>query len=650
MKTSAQAIRPASSQSTDPTRPMSLRDDLRNLAIVAHVDHGKTTLVDAMLRQSGVFAAHQQLVERVLDSMDLEREKGITILAKQTTVEYDGRRLNIVDTPGHADFGGEVERTLLMVDAVLLLVDAAEGPLPQTRYVLSKALARSLPVVVAINKIDRSDARPAEVLDAIYELFIDLGASSSQIDFPVLYTNAKRGTATVDLGTEGSDLRPLLDALIEITPPPSYEPDHPLQLLVTNLSANDYVGRMAVGRIWNGQLRMGQRITVVRDEPDSIDGTVEPGRTVTFSGTVTSLTTAKGIERIEIDQAGPGEIVAVAGLPDVTIGDTITDPDDPRPLPRLELDEPTLRMTFGVNTSPLAGRDGRFVTSRQIRDRLDREVLGNVSIEVRETDSPDTFEVRGRGELQLAVLIEQMRREGFELQVSRPEVLLRTVDGEVHEPYERITVDIPPDYIGPVSQSLAARKARMEQMTTDADGRVRLEFLIPTRGLVGYRGQLLAETRGTALLHQIGAGYAPWAGDVAHRTSGVLVSDRAGESNAYGLFNLQERAQMLIGSGEQVYEGMIVGENSRPTDMDVNPTKEKKLTNIRTHSHDEMLRLTPPPPMTLEKAIEFIAEDELVEVTPHDLRLRKRLLSQHDRRREAGREFDERRRREREEA
>jgi GTP-binding protein len=640
MNTSAPVVQPA----------RATRDDLRNLAIVAHVDHGKTTLVDAMLRQSGVFAAHQQLVERVLDSMDLEREKGITILAKQTTVEYDGRRLNIVDTPGHADFGGEVERTLLMVDAVLLLVDAAEGPLPQTRYVLLKALARALPVVVAINKIDRSDARPAEVLDAIYELFMDLGASAEQIDFPVLYTNAKRGTATVDLATEGTDLRPLFDALVDITPAPIYEPDHPLQLLVTNLSANDYVGRMAVGRIWNGNLRMGQRIAVVREEPDSIDGTVEPGRTVTLTGTVTSLTTAKGIERIDIDRAGPGEIVAVAGLPEVTIGDTITDPADPRPLPRLELDEPTLRMTFGVNTSPLAGRDGRFVTSRQIRERLEREVLGNVSIEVRDTDSPDTFEVRGRGELQLAVLIEQMRREGFELQVSRPEVLLRTIDGEVHEPYERITVDIPPDYIGPVSQSLAARKARMEQMTTDADGRVRLEFLIPTRGLVGYRGQLLAETRGTALLHQIGAGYAPWAGDVAHRTSGVLVSDRAGESNAYGLFNLQERAQMLIGAGEQVYEGMIVGENSRPGDMDVNPTKEKKLTNIRTHSHDEMLRLTPPPPMTLEKAIEFIAEDELVEVTPHNLRLRKRMLSQHDRRREAGREFDERRRREREEA
>jgi len=623
-----------------------VRDDLRNLAIVAHVDHGKTTLVDAMLRQSGVFAAHQALVERVLDSMDLEREKGITIMAKQTTVEYGGRRLNIVDTPGHADFGGEVERTLLMVDAILLLVDAAEGPLPQTRYVLSKALARGLPAVVAINKIDRSDARPAEVLDAIYELFIDLDASAEQLDFPVLYTNARTGTATPDLPAPGTDLRPLFDALVATTPPPSFVPGHPLQLLVTNLSANDYVGRMAVGRLWNGSLRMGQRIAVVREEPEAPDGSVEPGRQLTLTGTVTSLTTARGIERVEISEASAGEIVAVAGLPEVTIGDTITDPADPRPLPRLTIDEPTLRMTFGVNTSPLSGRDGRFVTSRQIKDRLDREVLGNVSIEVLPTPSPDTFEVRGRGELQLAVLIEQMRREGFELQVSRPEVLLRTVEDEVHEPYERITVDIPPEFIGPVSQSLAERRARMELMTTDADGRTRMEFLIPTRGLVGYRGQLLTETRGTALLHQIGAGYGPWAGEVAHRTSGVLVADRAGESNAYALFNLQERAQMFVGAGVEVYEGMIVGENSRPGDMDVNPTKEKKLTNIRTHSHDEALRLVPPPPMTLEAAIEFIAADELVEVTPHNIRLRKRSLGQHDRRREAGRAYDERRRRE----
>ncbi len=636
-----------------PAHAAATRDDLRNLAIVAHVDHGKTTLVDAMLRQSGVFRANEAVIDRVMDSMDLEREKGITIMAKQTTIEHtrtDGStvRLNIVDTPGHADFGGEVERTLLMVDAILLLVDAAEGPLPQTRYVLSKALARALPVVVAINKIDRGDARPAEVLDAIYELFIDLGASAEQLDFPILYTNAKAGTATTDLANAGSDLRPLLDALVGTTPAPVYEPGHPLQMLVTSLAANDYVGRMAVGRIWNGNLRMGQRITVVREEADTTDGAVEPGRTVTLTGTVTSLTTARGIERVDIAEAGPGDIVAVAGLPDVTLGDTITDPQDPRPLARLSVDEPTLRMTFGVNTSPLSGREGKLVTSRQIKDRLDRETLGNVSIEVRPTQTPDTFEVRGRGELQLAVLIEQMRREGFELQVSRPEVLLHEVDGETQEPYERITVDIPPEFIGPVSQSLAERKARMELMSTDADGRTRIEFLIPTRGLVGYRGQLLTETRGTALLHQIGAGYGPWAGEVTHRTSGVLVSDRSGESNAYGLFNLQERSTLFIDSGVEVYEGMIIGENSRPNDMDVNPTKEKKLTNIRTHSHDEALRLTPPPPLTLESAIEFIADDELVEVTPNNIRLRKRLLSTHDRRREAGREYDERRRQEKE--
>ncbi len=615
-----------------------VRDDIRNVAIVAHVDHGKTTLVDAMLRQTGAFRANQALVDRVLDSGDLEREKGITILAKQTTVDYGSVRLNIVDTPGHADFGGEVERSLLMVDSVLLLVDAAEGPLPQTRYVLQKAMARRLPVVVALNKIDRGDARPAEVLDAVYELFMDLGADEHQIDFPVVYTNAKAGTATPDLARPGTDLRPLLDLLVEVTPPPAFEPGHPLQLLVTNLSANDYVGRMAIGRIRNGSIRVGQRIAVVREEPDNTAGEVEPGRTVTLTGTVTSLQTAHGIERVDIEQASAGDIVSVAGLPEVTIGDTLTDPTDPRPLPRLDVDAPTLRMTFGVNTSPLSGREGRYVTSRQIKARLDREVLGNVSIEVRPTESGDTFEVHGRGELQLAVLIEQMRREGFELQVSRPEVLLRVVDGQTLEPYERITVDVPPDYIGEIQHALAGRKARLEQMTTDADGRVRMEFVLPVRGLIGYRGQLLTDTRGTALMHQIGEGYGPWAGEVTHRTSGVLVADRSGVSNAYGLFNLQERAALFVGAGVETYEGMIVGENSRPGDMDVNPTKEKKLTNIRTHAHDEALRLTPPRPLTLESALEFIAADELVEVTPRSIRLRKRLLSGHDRRRARGKE------------
>jgi GTP-binding protein len=627
-----------------------VRSDMRDIAIVAHVDHGKTTLVDAMLRQSGAFRADQVVADRVMDSMDLERERGITILAKQTGITYRGVRLNIVDTPGHADFGGEVERSLLMVDSVLLLVDAAEGPLPQTRYVLSKAMERRLPVIVAINKIDRGDARPDSVLDEVYELFMDLGADEHQIEFPIVYTNARTGTATLDLADPGSDLRPLMDLLVEHTPPPTYTPHHPLQLLVTNLSANDYVGRMAIGRIRNGSVRMGQRITVLREEAETPDGTVVPGRTVRLDGTVTSLTHAQGIELVEVQEAGPGDIVAVAGLPEITIGDTITEPADPRPLPRLSVDEPTLRMTFGVNTSPRSGREGKYLTSRQIRARLEREVLGNVSIEFRPTDSAETFEVRGRGELQLAVLIEQMRREGFELQVSRPEVLLHKVGEEIHEPYERVSIDIPPEHIGTVTASLAARRAQVRQMTTDADGRTRIEAIMPTRGLVGYRGQFLTETRGTGLLHQIGDGYGPWAGEVEHRTSGVLVADRAGTSNAYALFNLQDRATLFIGSGVLVYEGMIVGENSRPGDMDVNPTKEKKLTNIRTHSHDDALRLTPPPPMTLESAIEFIAADELVEITPQSIRLRKRLLSVHDRRRERGREEDLRRGREREAA
>jgi GTP-binding protein len=619
-----------------------VRDDVRNVAIVAHVDHGKTTLVDAMLKQAGAFRANQVVVDRVMDSNDLEREKGITILAKQTAVDYDGIRLNIVDTPGHADFGGEVERSLNMVDSVLLLVDAAEGPLPQTRYVLQKAMSHHLPVVVAINKIDRSDARSGEVLDDVYELFMDLGADAKQIDFPVVYTNARTGTATMDIDVPGTDLRPLFELLIEHTPAPRYIPDHPLQLLVTNLSANDYVGRMAIGRVWNGKIKLGGRIVIVREEAESVDGSIEPGRTMTLSGTVTTLTTAHGIERVDIDEAGPGDIVALAGIPDVTIGDTITDPLDPRPMERLDLDAPTLSMTFGANTSPLSGREGKYVTSRHIRQRLEREVLGNVSIQFEPTESADTYEVLGRGELQLAILIEQMRREGYEVQVSRPEVILRIVGGETHEPYERITVDIPPEFIGPVQAALADRKGRLEQMSTDADGRVRMEYVIPVRGLIGFRGQLLTDTRGTALMHQIGEGYGPWAGDVTHRTSGVLVADRQGTSNGYALYSLQERSELFIGSGEDVYEGMIIGENARPEDMDVNATKEKKLTNMRTHSHDEAIRLTPPRELTLESAIEFIGTDELVEVTPKSIRLRKRILSQHDRRRAAGREYEAR--------
>ncbi|MEO8246611.1 MAG: translational GTPase TypA [Chloroflexota bacterium] len=611
---------------TTTTPPTAVRSDLRNVAIIAHVDHGKTTLVDGLLRQTGTFRSNEAVVDRVMDSGDLEREKGITILAKQTTVDHEGVRLNIVDTPGHADFGGEVERGLLMVDAVLLLVDASEGPLPQTRYVLAKAMQRHLPVIVALNKIDRSDARPAEVLDEVYELFIDLGADEHQIEFPVVYTNAKAGTATRDLAQPGIDLRPLLDLLVSITPPPIHEPGHPLQLLVTSLTANEYVGRMAVGRVRNGTIRIGQRVGVVREEAESADGSIEPGRTVTLTGTVTSLQTAHGIDRIDVPEAGPGDIVSVAGLPEITIGDTITDPTDPRPLPRLDVDAPTLRMTFGVNTSPLSGRDGQYVTSRQVKARLDREVLGNVSIEVSPTESADTFEVRGRGELQLAVLIEQMRREGYELTISRPEVILHEEDGEVREPYERVTIDIPPDYIGAVQTALAGRRGRLEQMTTDADGRVRMEFIIPVRGLIGYRGQLMTDTRGTALMHQIGEGYGPWAGEVTHRTNGVLVADRSGVANAYGMIGLEERGELFIGAGVEVYEGMIVGECARPGDMNVNATRTKQLTNMRTHTHDDSLRLTPPRKLTLESSIEFIAADELVEVTPTAIRLRKRIL------------------------
>ncbi len=611
---------------TTTTPPTAVRADLRNVAIIAHVDHGKTTLVDGLLRQTGTFRSNEAVVDRVMDSGDLEREKGITILAKQTTVDHEGVRLNIVDTPGHADFGGEVERGLMMVDAVLLLVDASEGPLPQTRYVLAKAMQRHLPVIVALNKIDRSDARPAEVLDEVYELFIDLGADEHQIEFPVVYTNAKAGTATRDLAQPGTDLRPLLDLLVSITPPPVHEPGHPLQLLVTSLTANEYVGRMAVGRVRNGTIRIGQRVGVVREEAESADGSIEPGRTVSLTGTVTSLQTAHGIDRVDVPEAGPGDIVSVAGLPEVTIGDTITDPADPRPLPRLDVDAPTLRMTFGVNTSPLSGRDGQYVTSRQVKARLDREVLGNVSIEVSPTDSADTFEVRGRGELQLAVLIEQMRREGYELTISRPEVILHEEGGEVREPYERVTIDIPPDYIGAVQTALAGRRGRLEQMTTDADGRVRMEFIIPVRGLIGYRGQLMTDTRGTALMHQIGEGYGPWAGDVTHRTNGVLVADRSGVANAYGMIGLEERGELFIGAGVEVYEGMIIGECARPGDMNVNATRTKQLTNMRTHTHDDSLRLTPPRKLTLESSIEFIAADELVEVTPTAIRLRKRIL------------------------
>jgi GTP-binding protein len=593
---------------------------IRTVGIVAHVDHGKTTLVDSLLRQNGAFRANEELVERVMDSGDLEREKGITILAKETAIQFKGVRVVIVDTPGHADFGGEVERSLLAVDAVLLLVDASEGPLPQTRYVLSKALARSLPVVLVINKIDRADARIKEVIDEVYELFLDLGANEQQINFPIVYTNARAGTATLDLEKPGTDLIPLLDVVLETAPAPMHEPGHPLQVLITNLAANDFVGRIAVGRIRNGIVRKGAKITILREDS-------------AISGTVTSLTLPMGIERVEVPEAGPGEIVGIAGLADVEIGETITDPADPRPLERLHVDPPTLQMTFGVNTSPIAGKEGSFLTSRHLRERLDREILGNVSIRVEPTSSPDIIEVAGRGELQLAVLIETMRREGYELQVSRPEVIVRDIDGKRHEPLERAVIDVPDEHVGTVTQALAPRKGKVTDLRPGDIGRTVVTIEAPARGLIGFRSQLLTATRGTALMHQHHAGWTPWVGELPTRKGGAMISDREGVTTGYALDNLQQRGELFVGPGEKVYEGMVVGENARADDMHVNVVREKQKTNIRTHSADEAIKLVPPRDITLETAIEFIADDELVEVTPTSLRLRKRILKESDRRR-----------------
>jgi GTP-binding protein TypA/BipA len=590
------------------------RADLRNVAIVAHVDHGKTTLVDAMLQQSGAYRANQEVVDRVMDSLDLEREKGITILAKQTAVDYHGVRVNIVDTPGHADFGGEVERTLRLVDAVLLLVDASEGPLPQTRYVLGKALAMRLPVIVCVNKVDRADARPAEVVHEVEELFLDLDADEYQIDFPILYTNARTGQAGPDPEELAADLGPLFEAIVATTPAPTYEPGHPLQFLVTNLDADPYVGRLAVGRLWQGELRLGDRVVVARG-----DGALAPAK-------VTKLLGATGLSRSEVDQAGPGDIVAVAGLGDVTVGETVTDPDDPRPLPLVTIDEPSLSMQFGVNTSPFAGNEGTYLTSRHLKERLDREALGNVSIRVLPTDSPDAFELQGRGELQLAVLVEQIRREGYELQVSKPEVITRTVGGRVHEPYEAVTLDVPEAFVGVVTQGLSLRKGRMTNMVNHGTGWVRLEFRVPARGLVGFRSALLTETKGTAILHHLFDGYDQWAGEIHHRLTGVLVADRIGTTTGYALDQLQQRGELFVGPGTEVYEGMIIGESARADDIDVNPTREKQKTNMRTHAADEAIRLVPPRQLSLEQALEFIAVDELVEVTPRSTRLRKRTL------------------------
>jgi GTP-binding protein len=606
------------------------RQDLRNVAIVAHVDHGKTTLVDAMLRQSGAFRANQEVADRVLDSMDLEREKGITILAKNTAVRYGDLTINIVDTPGHADFGGEVERGLTMVDGVLLLVDASEGPLPQTRFVLRKTLEARLPVICVINKIDRPDARSAEVIDSVYELFIDLGANEHQIEFPIVYCNARAGKAAMSPEDVGSapDLKVLFDLLVDRIPAPEYDEGHPFQALVTNLDASPYVGRLALCRIRNGWVRKGETVAWCRH-----DGSIERVR-------LSELYVTEALERVDAPPqgAGPGDIIAVAGIPDIMIGDTLADPDDPRQLPVITIDDPSISMTIGVSTSPLAGKPvagaqpGTKLTARLIKSRLDAELVGNVSIRVLPTERPDTWEVQGRGELALAVLVELMRREGFELTVGKPQVLTRDVDGKLHEPMERVSVDVPEDFMGVVTQLLSLRKGRMESMTNHGTtGWCRMEWLVPSRGLIGFRTEFLTETRGTGQLHHVFEGYEPWHGELRTRPNGSMVADRRGQTTAYALTNLQERGALFVGPGIEVYEGMIVGENARSEDMDVNPTKEKKLTNMRAAAADETVRLVPALQLSLEQALEFIREDECVEVTPASVRLRKVILDQSDR-------------------
>ena len=607
---------------------MPTRSDLRDVAIVAHVDHGKTTLVDAMLWQSGAFGSHADEPDRVLDSMDLEREKGITILAKNTSVRFKGITINIVDTPGHADFGGEVERALSMVDGVLLLVDASEGPLPQTRFVLRKALAARLPVVLVVNKVDRPDARIAEVLDETYELFLDLiddtAATDQQIEFPIVYCQAKAGRASLRRPADGEspdnpDLGPLFDTLVATVPPPAYAEGVPLQARVATLDASPYLGRLALCRVHNGTIKRGQQAAWCRTDETTVR--VKIGE----------LLMTRGLERLPVDEAGPGDLVAVAGIPDITIGETLADPDDPRPLPVLVLDEPSIAMTVGVNTSPLSGQSGSKLTARLLKSRLDAELVGNVSIRVLTTERPDTWEVQGRGELQLAVLVELMRREGFELTVGKPQVVTRQIDGKLHEPMERLTIDVPEDYVGVVSQLLGLRRGRLEQMVNHGTGWVRLEYLVPARGLIGFRTEFLTETRGTGLLHHVFERYEPWHGELRTRPSGSLVADRPGLTSSYALFGLQERGSLFVGPGVEVYEGMIVGENARSDDMDVNPTKERKLTNVRSSSGEELERLVPPRLLSLEQALEFCREDECVEVTPAAVRLRKVALSGHDR-------------------
>jgi GTP-binding protein len=594
--------------------PLETRQDIRNLAIIAHVDHGKTTLVDAMLWQSGIFRSNEYVVERVMDSIDLEREKGITIMAKNTSINYRGIRINIVDTPGHADFGGEVERTLKMVDGVLLLVDASEGPLPQTRFVLRKALEAKLAPIVVINKIDRSDARTQEVLDEVYDLFIDLDASEAQLDFPVYYCNARKGLCRTSPDGPDEPLIPLFEEILRTIPAPTHDPAAPLQLLVTSLDYDDYVGRLIIGRIFNGRIRKAQEVTLCR-----LDGSQLVAK-------VTQLYGTQGLRRLEIDEAGPGDIVAVAGLDGASIGETLSDGETPRALPSIKVDEPTIAMMFSINDSPMSGREGQHVTSSKLRQRLAKEILTNVSIRMEETDSPDTFKISGRGELQLAILIEMMRREGYELSAGKPEVLTKQINGERHEPMELLMVDCPEEFIGVLTQKIGTRRGRLAKMVNHGSGRVRLEFRIPSRGLIGFRTEFLTDTRGTGIMNHLFDGYAPWQGDIPHRATGALVADRTGRVTAYAIGHLQARGELFIAPGDEVYEGMIVGENSREKDIDVNITKEKRLTNMRASTDEAIARLVPPRVMSLEQALEFLREDELLEVTPKAFRLRKKTL------------------------
>ena len=598
---------------------MHRNESIRNIAIIAHVDHGKTTLVDAMLKQSGIFRPNEEVADRVMDSNDLERERGITILAKTTGIRYHDVKINIVDTPGHSDFGGEVERALKMVDGVMLLVDASEGPLPQTRYVLMKALEAKLPQIVVINKIDRPDARIQEVLNEVYDLFIDLDAHEDQLDFPIIYTNAKTGVAKQTLEDPSENLRPLFDAILKHIPAPVGDPEDILQLLVTNLDYSDYLGRLAIGRVFNGTLHLGDDVGIVK-----LDGSLQKTR-------ITKLYSFEGLRRVEETIGHPGSVLAIAGVEGITIGETITHQETPKALPIVQIDEPTIAMTFTINTSPFAGREGTYVTSRNLRDRLDKELLTNVSIKVEEAGGPDAFKVQGRGELQLAILIEMMRREGFELAVGKPEILTKTIDHKLHEPLELLVIDCPEQFVGVVIEKMGSRKGKMEKMVNHGSGRVRVEFMVPSRGLIGLRSEMLTDTKGTAIMNSLFSGYIEWQGDIPMRPTGSLVSDRAGKTTSYAIFNLQERGEIFIEPGTEVYEGMIIGENSRTADLDVNIVKEKKLTNMRASSADEAIRLVPPKLLNLEQALEFIREDELVEVTPKSIRLRKKILKYNQR-------------------